>query len=224
MSKLFSGAALCAVLCAGTSAFATQTFNVTYATEDPSSSDTVQITDSAIGVNLNAHPAGQYLTGSFSGSSAVVTLQVLCDDLLHRSVEGDQSESYTLGPVTTDFAGNTLSSTQIGEMGYLALNFESTTDIVQKEGDQEAVWAIEYPGVSLVNSNPAVTTALNSALVQAEEHPINPALVPQYTSTDSHQSYISAAPEPATWAMMLLGVGLIGGTLRLNRRRGLAHA
>ena len=29
----------------------------------------------------------------------------------------------------------------------------------------------------------------------------------------------SAVPEPATWAMLLLGFGAIGGVMRVNRRR-----
>jgi hypothetical protein len=32
----------------------------------------------------------------------------------------------------------------------------------------------------------------------------------------------SAVPEPASWALMLLGFGAVGGALRLNRRRGRA--
>lgn len=39
---------------------------------------------------------------------------------------------------------------------------------------------------------------------------------------------IDAAPEPATWGLMLLGVGLMGATLRMARRKGaplqLSHA
>ena len=29
----------------------------------------------------------------------------------------------------------------------------------------------------------------------------------------------AAAPEPASWAMMILGIGLVGGALRLRARR-----
>ena len=32
-------------------------------------------------------------------------------------------------------------------------------------------------------------------------------------------SFSPAVPEPATWALMILGVGLAGGALRVNRRR-----
>jgi hypothetical protein len=31
---------------------------------------------------------------------------------------------------------------------------------------------------------------------------------------------VSAAPEPSTWALMILGLGLVGSTLRLGRRQG----
>lgn len=33
-------------------------------------------------------------------------------------------------------------------------------------------------------------------------------------------SYIPAVPEPATWAMLLAGVGLVGGTMRRRRAVG----
>ncbi|OBX18036.1 hypothetical protein A9995_13945 [Erythrobacter sp. QSSC1-22B] len=32
-------------------------------------------------------------------------------------------------------------------------------------------------------------------------------------------SSIGAVPEPATWAMMLLGFGFVGGALRASKRR-----
>ncbi|HEY2709656.1 MAG TPA: PEPxxWA-CTERM sorting domain-containing protein [Caulobacteraceae bacterium] len=35
---------------------------------------------------------------------------------------------------------------------------------------------------------------------------------------------VAAVPEPASWAMMLLGVGLVGGGLRLARRKSVALA
>jgi hypothetical protein len=35
---------------------------------------------------------------------------------------------------------------------------------------------------------------------------------------------IAAIPEPATWAMMILGFGIAGTALRSQRRRSLAHA
>jgi hypothetical protein len=34
-------------------------------------------------------------------------------------------------------------------------------------------------------------------------------------------SGVSAAPEPSTWALMIAGLGIVGGMLRFGRRRGL---
>lgn len=44
-----------------------------------------------------------------------------------------------------------------------------------------------------------------------------------YVAADAAAA-VSAAPEPATWAMMILGVSLVGITLRRSRRRVLATA
>ena len=35
-------------------------------------------------------------------------------------------------------------------------------------------------------------------------------------------SNVAGVPEPSTWAMMILGFGLIGSVLRSSRRRGMA--
>ena len=38
----------------------------------------------------------------------------------------------------------------------------------------------------------------------------------------SAASAVSATPEPATWALMIAGVGMVGGALRYSRRNGAA--
>lgn len=41
---------------------------------------------------------------------------------------------------------------------------------------------------------------------------------------DQNQVFLVAVPEPATWGMMVLGFGAIGGALRVRRRSALAQA
>ena len=36
--------------------------------------------------------------------------------------------------------------------------------------------------------------------------------------TVSATASVSAAPEPGTWALMIVGVGLVGGMIRYSRR------
>jgi hypothetical protein len=50
-----------------------------------------------------------------------------------------------------------------------------------------------------------------------------------FASTDKDSPYGAvvasvAVPEPATWAMMLIGFGGLGAALRMNRRRAFAAA
>lgn len=44
------------------------------------------------------------------------------------------------------------------------------------------------------------------------------AVTNQVTSAIRFSAATAAVPKPATWAMMLLGVGMIGGGLRARRR------
>ncbi len=51
---------------------------------------------------------------------------------------------------------------------------------------------------------------------------IDPAYAPLYTLEGLPEGAVAAAPEPATWAMMAVGFGLIGGLMWY--RRGFAPA
>jgi cation transport regulator ChaB len=41
----------------------------------------------------------------------------------------------------------------------------------------------------------------------------------RFSTADIYRSFAAAVPEPGTWAQMVLGVGLMGGSLRYRRRR-----
>jgi hypothetical protein len=49
---------------------------------------------------------------------------------------------------------------------------------------------------------------------------IDPAYASLYTFVGLPQGSVAAAPEPATWAMMAVGFGLVGGLIRGRRRSG----
>lgn len=61
-------------------------------------------------------------------------------------------------------------------------------------------------------------------LGDANFHNISSKDVATFNFTIDHQDVVAAVPEPASWAMMLGGFGLIGGTLRASRRRPILRA
>jgi hypothetical protein len=67
------------------------------------------------------------------------------------------------------------------------------------------------PGRGLEEGN-SVTFAINGNTLSYDTRSANPG--------DSFRVLTGAVPEPATWAMMILGFGLVGASLR---RRGIAH-
>ena len=122
------------------------------------------------------------------------------------------SATLTINGVTVSFSGAQASSAD-AEPGYVA----------------------EYAGstVSDYVDNNVYAATLTATLDETSAFTVGTAAHPDYFSiaaggqtasgafnTDTIQ--IDAAPEPATWAMMLVGVGLTGARLRRVRRRPLA--
>jgi hypothetical protein len=74
-------------------------------------------------------------------------------------------------------------------------------------------------GVGLTTSSTAVPTFETDAL-----RILGGPDSDKYYAVSELQAFGAAVPEPATWAMMLLGVGVIGAGLRMQRRTTLATA
>ena len=77
-----------------------------------------------------------------------------------------------------------------------------------------------YPAsiVSTLGAGDAFHGALLAALV--EELPLDSALTYANTSTATiYRQFATAVPEPATWGMMILGFGLVGGSLRRRKTK-----
>jgi hypothetical protein len=126
----------------------------------------------------------------------------------YLSVEAGQSETLTFGSAVKDV------SLYIGSVdGYNGLNFTFGG----------AIAPISYTGATLPNG------ADNGAQTQADTngmfvfHFADP--VKTLTLTSSSNSFeiasISAGgvPEPASWALMMAGLGLVGGTLRVRNKQ-----
>ena len=127
--------------------------------------------------------------------------------------------------LTDDGHGTVLSLSQINQIQGLAnwgyhLRNTGAVDLFNKlDAIQVAIWRIEYPLVT-VTPQSAVVQAYATGF-QALAPSLNPkgayTLVPDYRPF--HQSFIigGAVPEPATWALMITGMGLAGVALRRRR-------
>jgi hypothetical protein len=150
---------------------------------------------------------------------------VMCDDLTHDISLG-QSGVFDLGVVSSNFDGGTYSPTQISEMSWLLYQSES----VWKTGGpgeapdlaalQLASWEIGTPAATFTGLDPGVQALTAAYMSDAIEHP--GASVVQYSSPLGIQGQIGVVPEPATWTLVMLGVGLIGAGLRMAQRQGRA--
>ena len=115
---------------------------------------------------------------------------------------GDANSGVTLGgvPDTVDFTSPVLAPAGTGFLIYGAANtqFALTPTLTQSNGN-ESLAAVEG-----VNDG---TTAISTIAVHEFEFAVTYA-----------NAAVSAAPEPGTWALMLMGVGVVGYALRRSRR------
>ena len=148
------------------------------------------------------------------------TLVVFCDDLNHTvNVGGGQSLAYHTGLVTVDGLGDPLSEAVSNEMGQLA--DIGRFDYLHHDEDgaiaaQAAIWGLEY-GVGVSSTDGVIQADITADLEVTDN---GRGYAEGLISDDGRQSQITGGvPEPATWAMMLMGFGGLGAALRSARRR-----
>jgi hypothetical protein len=116
-------------------------------------------------------------------------------------------QTYTL---SFDWSGNQIASrtgaTLNGLTASIGGNSFSTASVAQGSGAQHASYNFTYKAGA---SN--VLSFLSNG---------SPVGLPPVALLDNVS--LSAVPEPATWATMLIGVGLVGGAMRVRRRRAVA--
>jgi len=172
--------------------------------------------------------AGPPVTADVNGREAYLQPQVL------TNAAGEAIDFYCIDPDATDVLGaqsppvqydgvNSLSqlgltSSQAGELQWLA-NYAIGKSPDVEDAVQGAMFEVVGGSVSDI-SNATVATDLNYLMAHPGDAAFTGALVPQVATDQTGLS--SGAPEPASWALMLSGVGAVGGAVR--RRRSLVLA
>jgi hypothetical protein len=137
-----------------------------------------------------------------------------------------QNLQYHIGDLADDGNGHALTATQIQEIYGLAslgtnLIKIGAPDLQNKlSGIQGAIWAIEYPAFTVDGNTDALDAYIAGYVAQAPS--LHGAAYALLSDDGSTQDFVVGVPEPATWAMMILGFGLVGYALRRRRLQGLA--
>lgn len=145
---------------------------------------------------------------------------VFCDDLQHDvNVGGGQQLHYETGLVTVDGSGKALSESVSNIMGQIA-NLGRADYLGGNEDGaiaaQAAIWAVEN-GLTVSSTDATVNADIQQDLLIKDN---GQGWANGLIAEDGTQSQIigvGGVPEPATWAMMLMGVGGVGAALRRNR-------
>jgi hypothetical protein len=169
------------------------------------------------------------------------TVWVWCVDLDHVIDLGAQKPAlaYAVSPVTTDSTGATsgtgnplpLVPNVAGEIATLA---DIGTGIAKADGSpddlsaiQGAIWSIEYDE-PVTSGNMADDALIAGYISYAEAHPqagdphgFYP-LGAMGQGFGTSQGFSLGVPEPATWTMMVLGLGGLGAMMRTRRRPAMA--
>jgi hypothetical protein len=179
---------------------------------------TAKITDSTF-------PTGQdvYLTPLlFNGK-----LDEFCVDPYHEIDTGKVNYTFTGAPLATNSdgaitgTGTLLTSTQVGEIGGLIDLGDydlSKHDDVGASAVQGAIWEILGATVAPYGTDANtlktdMAADLSWAMIAANQRPATAI----YDPADNIQGFGAPIPEPATWAMMIVGLGLAGAALRRSR-------
>jgi hypothetical protein len=87
-------------------------------------------------------------------------------------------------------------------------------------GIQGAIWAIEYPTFTVTGNTTAINNYVQAYIAQAPSLHGNAYVL--LSDDGKSQGFVIGVPEPATWAMMIMGFGAVGMVMRSRRRLALA--
>ncbi len=216
---------LCATAFALTTAAATHASAATEVyIDDINAYNNGKVTVTATGLFKNPDANGLEIIANFGiGPSAdTFTVWGFCIDLFTGIGVPSQ---YHIDSLTNDGHGNLLSQTQIDQIyGLAAYGYSlikgGAPDLQNKlSGIQGAIWAIEYPTFTVTGSA-NIDGYLQSYKALAPSLHGNAYVL--LSDDGKSQGFVIGVPEPATWAMMIIGFGAVGMVMRSRRRLALA--
>lgn len=176
---------------------------------------------------------------TYNGSA--VTLDSGSDNPLTAIINSGDTFTYTL-KAAPGFAWTSLSNSSGILLGALVGNYGSFTidysldfllggnTVFSQAGSESSCCAHLGPFSAPVTTGLSLDTLrLTATRTQGSGGPAF-SLAPFNGTPDKNSSYnfsfsaVSAVPEPSTWALMLLGFGLVGGAMRSKRRQKFAHS
>jgi len=175
------------------------------------------------GYNGNVYASPVTLTGTIDGTGPSVDLLAFCVDVFQESTLGNKSPAlhYTLGTITDDSGGNVLSAYDQSRLNWLIDYGYHQTDAATRAEVQVGIWWLldQSHGLTLT-----ATSSFNASMLSAAkafgDTTNTLSGTPLKWSNPDVQDYTAqgSVPEPASWALMFAGFGLIGSVLRSQRR------
>ncbi len=240
MSRMRSGAAFAALVAVTTFATAAQASTYTVTTAGVYNYGTVRMTGTIAGFGCfdRTENAGPIVLKGVTDTGKPFSIITYCFDILHNINVGFGYQAgvnylYTSGAATSDLSGssgtgNALSATQIERMSGLAhlgasLYAHNARNLTARmSAIQSAIWTTEYGFTASQFSAPGAQAYYTG--YQARSFP--GASVPVLVSRDAQGQVIGAiqaqgigsVPEPASWALMIIGFGAIGVSARRRQQ------
>ena len=178
---------------------------------------------STVDVNGQEVYLGQaYFTANVGGK--IETIGAYCVDLTHEITVGALNLPYNFFTLTTNSdglksgTGTLLGTTVADEIGGLAEYGLHSSDAITKDAVQALIWEDLGATLSGFGDNGA---AIQNEIATLKTLNLTSSIAPTtiYAVDGSTQGFTTGVPEPATWAVMLMGFGGLGVAMRSRRRQ-----